>query len=398
MRLLHSLILSLLTLTVYSQKPKQVLEWINTIRSDNKDFLFEIPFEYRNNQIIIQVTIGNQAYDYIFDTGGYNDITDDIQKKNNFPVLTTQTVGSSNGIKSKINLVKVDSLKIGGLVFQDIAALQMNFDNSPVIKCTINGALIGASIIKNYVWQIDFSRKKIIVSDQLSKIPFLNQAFRIPVTFNRRLMPFIEAKLDGKKETFMFDLGSSTLFSLTQKTALKYISTKQVTEINGSRSEGGNGLLVQTAKLFKADSIEIGAIKFHNKPFLYSQAGEENIIGNPIIKNFIITLNLKDDELYLFPIPGTHLTDGWNSFGFRADYTEGKVLVTTLFKELSADKAGLKINDEIIAVNGQKIECKNYCDCLITLTKMFEENTKLVLDIKNRQTTKEITVIKDKVY
>ncbi len=383
---------------LYAQKPKQILEWINTVRSDNKDFYFEMPFEYRNGEIIIKVTIGDQTYDYIFDTGGYNDITDDIQKKNNFPVLTTQTVGSSNGLKSKLNLVKVDSLKIGELILKNVASLQLNVDNSPTIKCTIDGALIGASIIKKYIWQIDFGRKKMIVSDQLSKIPLINEALKIPVTFNSRLMPFIEVKLDGMKEKFMFDLGSSTLFSVTQKTAFKYISTKQLTEMNGSRSEGGNGVLVQTAKIFKADSVEISTIKYKNKPFIYTKAGVENIIGNPIIKNFIVTLNFNDDELYLSPLAGTNLPDGWNSFGFEAQYKNGKVLVTGLFKGLSADKAGLKIDDEIKLVNGQKLNCNNYCQCIVTLAKLLDDNTELVLDIESGATTKQITVIKDKVY
>ena len=352
------------------------MKWINTAHSDNRDFYFEIPFEYRSNEIIIQVTIGSETYDYIFDTGGYNDITDAIQKKNNFPVLTTQTVGSSNGIKSKINLVKVDSLKIGELVFKDIAALQMNFDTITTIKCTIDGALIGASIIKNFIWQIDFSRRKIIVSDQLSKMPFINQSTKLPVTFNSRLMPFVEATLDGKKQKFMFDLGSSTQFILTKKSALQYISTKQPIEINGLSSEGANGVLVQTATVFTADSIELANIKFKKKPVLYYQAGVENIIGNPIIKNFIVTLNFKDDELYLSPIAEANLTDGWNSYGFRAEYKNDKILVTSLFKGLSADKAALKIDDEIISVNRQKVDCKSYCECMAALSKIFEENTK----------------------
>lgn len=397
MRLLFSLILFFTTINVYSQKPKQVLGWINTAHSDNRNFYFEIPFEYRINEIIIQVTIGKETYDYIFDTGGYNDITDGIQKRNNFPVLTTQTVGSSNGIKSKINLVKVDSLKIGELVFKNIAALQMNFENSPTIKCTINGALIGASIIKNFIWQIDFSRRKIIVSDQLSKMPFINQSTKLPVTFNSRLMPFVEATLDGKKQKFMFDLGSSTQFILTKKSALQYISTKQPIEINGLSSEGGNGVLIQTANVFTADSIELANIKFKKKPVLYYQAGVENIIGNPIIKNFIVTLNFKDDELYLSPIAEANLTDGWNSFGFRAEYKNDKILVTSLFKGLSADKAALKIDDEIISVNRQKVDCKSYCECMAALSKMFEENTKLIIEVKSGQTIKEVTVTKDQV-
>lgn len=68
----------------HAQKPKEVLNWINTAQTDNKKFYFEIPFAYRNDEIVIQVRIGNQTYDYIFDTGGYNNITDAIQEKKQF--------------------------------------------------------------------------------------------------------------------------------------------------------------------------------------------------------------------------------------------------------------------------------------------------------------------------
>ena len=398
MKITFLLLFFSLTINCYSQKPKQVLEWINTVRSDSKDFYFEIPFEYRNNQIVIKVTIGNKAYDYIFDTGGYNDITDDIQKINNFPILTTQTVGSANGIKSKINIVRVDSLTIGELTFKDIAALQMNFANSPTVKCTIDGALIGASIIKNYIWQIDYSRNKIIVTDQLSKIPKLNEAIKIPVTFNSRLMPFINATIDGKKERFMFDLGSSTQFSLTEKSASKYTSNKKLIELIGIGSEGGNGTVVQNARVFKADSFEILSIKYKDKPILYSPSGVENLIGNPIIRDFIVTLNFKHSEMYLLPIANDTLAEGWETFGFIAEYKNEKILVTSIFKGLSADKAGLKIDDEIIAVNGTKIHCKDFCDCMLYISKMLTENTRLIIDLKNGQTEKQLIILKEQVF
>ncbi len=371
---------------------------MNTVSCDNKDFYFEIPFEYRYAEIIIKVTIGNKTYDYIFDTGGYNDITDNIQKANNFPILSTQTVGSSNGLKSKLNLVKVDSLKIGELTFKDVAALQMNFDNSPTIKCMIDGALIGASIFKNYIWQIDFSRKKIIVTDQLSKIPQLKEAVRIPVTFNTRLMPYIDARIDGKKESFMLDLGSSTLFTLTEKTALKCASDKKLIEIEGMRSEGGNGTVAQMGNIFKADAFEISSIKYKNQPILYSHAIVDNLIGNPIIQDFIVTLNFKNNEMYLLPIAGKTLKEGWEAFGFSAEYKNEKILVSSIFKGLSADKAGLKVDDEIIAVNGQKINCENYCDCMLDISKMLTENTKLVIDLKSGQSERQLTILKEQVY
>ena len=381
-----------------AQSPGQVLQWMNTVKTAGRNFYYEIPFEYRNNEIVIKVTIGGQAYDYIFDTGGYNDITDEIQAKNNFPVLTTQTVGSANRLKAKVNVVKVDSMKIGPLVFEDVTALQMNFDKSPAIKCTINGALIGASIIKNYAWQIDYPNKKIIVTDQFGKLPNLDNAIKVPVSFNSRLMPYINAKIDGTDERFMFDLGSSSFCILNEKTAGKYLSTKQVVEINGGSSEGGNGIVNEAMKMIKCDSLDVASIRFKNKPMLFLPTANECLIGNPVIKNFIVTLNFQNNELYLTLIEQQPVEPGWATFGFGAKYVDGKVLVTTIYSNLAADKAGLVMNDELIAIDGNKTADKGQCEVTALLNTLLNSATQITLTVLRNGSPKDISITKAKVF
>lgn len=396
--LLIMLVFSGMTKVSFAQKPKDVLKWINTVETDNKDFYYEIPFEYRNDHIIIKVKVGDEFYDYVFDTGGYNDITDEIQEKNEFPILTKQTVGSTNRLKSEVNIVKADSFTIGELVIKNIAALQMNFENVPSM-CGINGGLIGASIIKNFTWRIDYPNKKIIVTDDFSKLPVLPNTVKVPVSFNERLMPYIEAKLDGKSDKFMFDLGSSSLFSLTEKTAKKYIKNKELIEIFGGAIEGGNGVVKIPVNIFKANIFEIGdAVEYTNKPVIYTKLSNENLIGNPIIKNFIITLNFKEGELYLSSIPDTITMDGWSSFGFNIEYKTGKLAITTIFNGLPAQKAGLNVGDEIVTINHQAINCDNFCDCKLIIDNLFQNNSDITIGVKNDKTIKQIRLIKEKIY
>jgi hypothetical protein len=393
------LYVSLFFISAYTQaqKPKDVLNWINTAKSENKNFYFEIPFEYRNNEIVIQVRIGNQTYDYIFDTGGYNNITDAIQAKNNFPILTKQTVGSSNKIKKEISIVKVDSLHIGQLVFHDMAMLQMNFDESPTIKCTIDGGLIGASIIKNYIWQINYPDKRIIVTDQIDRIENLKNAIQVPVTFNNRLMPYIEAKINGRKEKMMFDLGSSTLFSMTEKTAKKHRIENAITLVGGG-TEGGNGIIKAPIHIINSGRVEIKGIHYLNKPVYYVSTNNEFLIGNPIIKDYIVTMNFKDDEMYFLPINDSAANSGWNTFGFTLDYNEGKSKVATLLKGFEAEKAGLQIGDEIQAIDGLKIDCQDYCQCKKTYSTLLETKNEITLDINKAGQPQKIKLKKQKIF
>jgi hypothetical protein len=382
----------------FSQKPKEVLKWINKVETDNKNFYYALPFEYRNDHIIIKVKIGNEFYDYVFDTGGYNDITDEIQNKNQFPVLTKQTVGSANRLKSNVNIINVDSFRIGELVLKNIAALQMNFENVPSM-CGINGALIGASIIKNFCWRIDFPQKKIIVTDNFSKLPDLPNTVKVPVSFNERLMPYIEAKLDGQTDMYMFDLGSSSSFSITEKTAKKHIQGKELIEIFGGVIEGGNGTAKIPVNILKANAFEISdVVRYTNKPVVYTRLSNENLIGNPIIKDYIVTLNFKDNELYFSPITPAKTNDGWNSFGLNIEYISNKLVVTTIFSGLPAQKAGLNVGDEIIAIEQQPLTCRSFCECKLIIDNILQNNSDITLSVKNDNTIKEIKLTKEKIY
>lgn len=374
----------LVSIIAWAQSPGQVLNWINTVRPNQHDFYAEIPFEYKNGCIVVQVTIGKENYDYIFDTGGYNDITDAIQAKNHFPVLTTQTVGSSNKLKSKVDLVRVDSLRIGPLVFRDVAALQMNFKNSPTIDCTVNGALIGASIIKLYCWQIDLERKKIIITDRPERLD-LAGAVKLPVTFNTRQMPYFTGKLNGHDEKFMFDLGSSSLCILTPKTAANYTGKTPVIEVDNVASEGGNGVLKQTMKLFAADLLELGAIRLQKVPVFSLATVNENLIGNPILQNYRVTLDFPHSAIYLSPLSNAPYQPGLESFGFSLKYENGQVVISNLYKGHAAERAGLRTGDVVSYANGRALSYSDACSSIVPLAALLRSKDIDLTIIRNGQ-------------
>lgn len=380
-----------------AQKPGQILGWINSVTVDAKNFYYEIPFEYKNDLIIIKVAVGAETYDYIFDTGGYTIITNEMQNKNSYKVLAVQNVGSSNQLKTKVNIVAVDSMAIGKLAFKNIGALQMDL-NSPTLKCTVNGGVIGAAIIKNYIWQIDYSNRKLIVTDQLNKIKGLDKAVKLNVSFSNTLMPYLEAKVNGKKHKFMFDLGSVGKFSMTKKTAMKFTKNINVYEKEGSGSEGVNGVVNLPVSTFKADIITIGDLQFKDQPVLFTDVETEELIGNPIIKEYIITLNFKNKEMYLEPIAGNITKQGWETYGFSLGFKEGKVFVKTLDKTLSAAKSGLLLYDEVVAINGEKIEVGSECSFIELNKKILSGNEDLNISIIRNNLKRDILITKQKVF
>ena len=381
----------------YCQSPKQVLEWINTAHLEKENFYYEIPFEYKNGLIVIKVQIGSSLYDYIFDTGGYTLITDDIQNKNNFPVLTTQTVGSSNKLKTQVNIVKLDSLHIGPLSFKKVGAIQMDI-NSPTVKCTADGGLIGAALISSCIWQIDYHQKKIFITDRLEQLKGLDKALKVPVSLSKTLMPYIQVKINGKNQKFLFDLGSTGYFSMTSKKALQLAGNSTIYEKSGAASESINGDVYLPVRTFKADQIEIKKLKFLNQPVLFTEAETDELIGSQIVKDFVVTLNFKAKEIYFLPIQDSIIQKGWETFGFSLGYKDGEIFIKVIDTGLSAQKAGLQLNDRVLRINGTDPSYLNACTLQEQFNSLFSGLKSVELTVERNGQKINIAIAREKIF
>lgn len=390
-----TLFIVILVFNASAQKPQQILDWMNSATALNHNFYYELPFEYKQGEIIIKAKIGDSTYNYIFDTGGYNTVTDNIAERNNLKMLTKQQTGSSNLKKTTVNIVKVDDIQIGEVVFKDLAALQLNFDNSPIISCLSNGGLIGRSIIKEYIWQIDYPRRKIIITDQFDKLPNMQQTLAIPIELDKRLTPFIRIVVNGQEERCMFDLGSSQILSFPKKQGEKYLKNEKIIEIEGAGSEGVAGTLTEVVKVVNIKTLGIGAVQLNNVATTV-QTQPDILIGSPIIKNYIVTLNYARKEIYLTQLSNPELKEGLESFGFTVRYQDGNAKVFAIYKSLPADKAGLQIGDTILSIDGTPLQYKDFCDCLFTSSRLLENKNEVTLVVLKKGKEETIKLKKEK--
>jgi len=381
----------LLCCSAHGQSAKEQLAIVNSGDLAAKDFYEEITYEDRFGYLIVPVTIGNRDYEYIFDTGGYNTLTSEIMDSNQLTPAMEVQVGSSNQLKSRIALTKIPSLAVGNIEFTNVGAFNFDFEDSPQITCYTNGGLIGKSVIEKAVWQINAIDKKISVTDDIGKLPHLDNAFRIRVSLDKTLNPFIKAKINGKTETFLLDFGYGGLLSLTEKTGRKYAAPNTV-EIEGEGAVGANGVVHETTYLTPLQRFSIGDAHIGRQVAYYAASNNYNLIGSELTKYFIVTLNFRDRELYLTPIAEAHLPDPVSTFGFDLNRNEGGMYVSKLFKGLSADQAGLKLNDTVLSVNDDALDGYPYCDFYLHIKRLFNEADEIRLGVKRENEVKIINV------
>ena len=380
---------------VFGQSAKEQLSIANSAKLVSKNFYDEIPFSDKLGYFTIQVKIDTSSYEYIFDTGGYNTVTTKIMDNAKLRSLMEVEVGSSNKIKSKIKLSKVPLLQIGKAQFENVGVFNFDFSASTVINCYTNGGLIGKSVIGEAVWQIDYKKSVIRVSDNLAKMPNLDNSEKIKIELDKTLNPFLKLTINGKEEKFMLDFGFGGLISLTEKTASSIKSANKLT-IEGEGNIGANGILNEKTYVNLLETLTIGKSELKNKVAYSSKSNNYNLLGSELTKFFIVTLNFKDKELILTPY--ADVENSFETFGFNINLDSNKIYVNKLFNGLNAQKIGLLLNDEIINVNGKQLNEFSLCERYFYLNKILRTEKEILIQVRRGEVQKEFRIEKQKPF
>ncbi|GAA4271852.1 PDZ domain-containing protein [Aquimarina gracilis] len=381
----------------YGQSAKEQLELVNSVKLEDVEFFKEISFQDKFGYFIIPVKIGDDVYDYIFDTGGYNTVTSEIISRNKLPNLMEVEVGSANQLKSNIILTKIPTVDIAGVQFKEIGAFNFDFKDSPQINCYTNGGLIGKSIIKNAVWQINAPEKKIVLTDDINKLDNLDNAIKLKVKLDKVFNPFVKAKINGKTKSFLLDFGYGGFISLTEAEG-KSINSQKMVEVTGEGAVSANGILNENIFIKNIKSFEIGNSSIPSQVVYYSKSNNYNLIGSKIAKYFIVTLNFEEKELFLTPIEKKEEVQPKSSFGFDLNRNENNVYVSKIFKGLSADKKGLKLNDVVISINDKMVNQGTYCDFYNGTKELLKADEPIRLKVKRGNELLNIEIIKSKLF
>lgn len=392
-KLVTTLIAILSIFNSFAQSAKEQLTLINAVTLQESNFFETFTYQDKFGYIIVPAQIGKKTYEYIFDTGGYNTLTSEIMEDQNLPILMEVEVGSSNQLKSTISMTKIPNIRIGNVNFKGVGALNFDFNESPQISCYTNGGLIGKSLIKEAVWQINSVDKNIIVTDQLNKLDHIANATKLKVKFDKTYNPFIKAKINGKTFTFLLDFGFDGIIALTENDAQKVTSESEI-EVTGEGSISANGVVKESTFIKDIETFTIGGEDFPNQWLYYSQSKNYNLIGAALTKHFIFTLNFKEKELYLSPIRQEIKTEPRKSFGFALEKKEDVIYVRNIFKGQAAEKAGLQLNDTIISVNGNSFTNSLYCEFYDFMQELLEKDQPILLKVKRAQEIFEIKIAK----
>lgn len=333
----------------------------------------ELAFKNESNLMIVPIKVnGMGPFNFILDTGSESGMIFDklIIGENNLVNARTIPIYAPNGNKVTDIWVANDiDIHFPGVlgVDQSMLVLQDNFvDIENVLGISADG-ILGSEIFNRFIVEVDYEQKKIALhSPDDFKAP--KNFEKIPITIEN-FRPFVNVKIKQKGEKpldvkLLIDTGaSSALFLDAENNEDINLPEKTLDHVVGRGIAG-----IINGKIGRLHKLKLGKFKF--KKVITSYPTEWRIarkdettttqirygtIGADVFSRFHVIFNYMDKCIYIKSNKDIREPFRFNTIGMNVMAYGEKLnvyFINDIIPNSPADKAGLLVGDEVIALNG----------------------------------------------
>lgn len=384
-----------------------ILKTLKLLKKGNLEqahFMEEIPFEYRAGLIIIKIKIEGEEHDFIFDSGATNAVTKELSEKLKLKQLCRQKSTDAEGNTKKIGFCELNSISIGKIDFHNTALAIIDLNFVPELSCLKVDGLIGANLMRKAIWQIDYKNQKIRFTDNSISLSIPNGTPNVSFTPLISGTPTINLSIAGViSKRNVFDTGSSGEIFLSQNDfkKLKNIKANQPLKYikgYGSLSAGLYGRKADTTYTLKTSEIKLGTATATNLKIEFRKTDQGNI-GSGFLKNYVVTLDWTKNKIWLEQQKKEDESE-WAFWGFVPIVKDGKMSVNYLYEQGPAQEVGIRLNDQIVSINGidySNVTQEEYCE-MVTKRYPWKNNDRLEIVIRTDNKDRPIILIKRDIW
>lgn len=329
----------------------------------SSEFYTEIEFETRLDLIIIPVQIQGETYQFMFDTGAPNVISKELSEKLQFKTIASGNVGDSQGKKDKLEVLKIDSIGVGGVYFHNTAALVADLKHAELACLEIDG-ILGANLMRFAYWKIDSENSVVTISSNLDTlISGLQECYALPFIPQKTYTPIVSMVLnDSLIESITYDTGSGGYLTLNESVVLN--PDFQLAEYTGYGSVGLYGSHIDTLRYAR---IEVGVDGFNQNGIAEHNWGTNNkLVGMEFLSQFVQILDWERNEISLYE--NKVVPQAFERFAVAPRWVDDMLIVGGLMSDSSLASLGLNIGDTIESINGVSFleaEFDSYCEMML---------------------------------
>ena len=360
-----------------------------------------LSFKSESNLMIVPIKINDQGpFNFILDTGSESGMIFDklIIGENNLVNARTIPIYAADGNKVTdlwvANDIRINFAGVHGKD-QSMLVLQSNFvDIENVLGVEAHG-ILGSEIFNRFVVDIDYSERRINLTHpedfkrpkKYKKIPIIIDNFRPYVN--------VDVKQKGEKSItvkLLIDTGASSALFLDAESNEDIVLPERTLEHTIGRGLAG----IVKGKIGRVKKIKLGKFKFKKVLTSYpdnwglSKPGVETkredvrygTIGSDVLSKFHVIFNYHEGYMYLKPNKNYQERFQFNTIGMNVmAFGErlNEYYVNDIIPDSPADKAGLEIGDEVIAMNNNPAFFYKLDEVVSVLKRTPGERLKLII-------------------
>jgi Aspartyl protease len=170
-----------------------------------------IPFTDVSDHIVVEAGFGtDETFSMMLDTGAPLNVSEDMVSTLGLPVVSTTTSNAGGGTVES-NVIAAETVTIGDLTVNQVFGISPWVGSDNPLSCVTENGLVGANVMSQGVWQIDYQAKTVTVTETTDGIDHVTDA--IPVQFlpeeSVGRVPLTVLGLGNGQLPFVIDTGSN---------------------------------------------------------------------------------------------------------------------------------------------------------------------------------------------
>lgn len=311
-----------------------------------------------DNYIVVQAKInGNGPFEFILDTGGHDILTPEAAKSLGLEPQGAGTSGGSGEGKVSEQYARVDRVDIGGMTMRDqvFTILPMPYNSVEQDPKAPLAGIIGLELFERFVVRLDY-RAGTMTLTAFDEYRHEGAGVAVPIVFNDD-EPLVRASLNGRSGDFGIDTGNTGSLIVIGNWAEREGLTLALSKGFDTMGFGMGGASHNWAS---RQDFEIGGAKLsriitrysNDKGGSFSSISEAGNVGNDILANFTLEFDYRRGQLWFTPSPG-FTAPPFSRLGASVTKEGPEAFkVVNVVPNTPASDAGLKIDDEIVSVDG----------------------------------------------
>lgn len=344
-----------------------------------------IPITIENEKIFLSASINGQAFRFVFDTGSPTVITQTV-----VDAMGLTPVGSNpdrrptgvdaNGQNVVMEKVRVDSLQLGAVSFNNVVAFSYNIDHLPIASCVMEGGVIGSDLFPLAVWQLNVQEKTLTIADSIETLGPIKPAKQVPLLqFGYPYAPIFEYKIGRHlRDKLMFDTGAPTTFSLVKPAYQALLDNKKSNRTITGKAVGvgylGEAASVSSEPIemleYSLKKLTIGELKLTKLDGMVRER-PPSLLGVSILHRYRVTLDYPNKKAYFSPVDHSYEPAAMAKVRFRMN--NGDVEVSYIDYDSATAKQSVQLGQKVLSINGvdvSRVEGAEVCNTVRWLLEL----------------------------